>query len=140
MEQIDVKGMQEVSNDGDRVPRDIDEVIKTAGSKGAGRFLNSAEVDKGLKKVSIVMATDAYDKTFVDKNTGEKRIRTFIDVIVKSLSDYRNGEELTFSMNLRQVETMRNLFGSDRNQWPSKIIRLITMPTNKGKTIVIDKD
>lgn len=121
-------------------PRDIHDVIKNAGNRGMSKYVNAGEVDKGLKKVEILSVMEAYDKQFTDKVTGEKRMRTFVDILVKSLSDYRNGEEMTFSLGMMQVEAMTKLFGTDPVKWVGGKIRLLSQATMKGKTIVIDKD
>jgi len=103
METTQIGNMKEMSSDdgvAKTVPMDINEVIKNAGNRGMSKYVNAAEVDKGLKKVEVISVLEAYQKEFTDKVTGEKRMRTFIDVLVKSLSEYRNGEELTFSMGM----------------------------------------
>ena len=70
-----------------------------------------------------------------------------MDILIKSLSDYRKDEELTFSLNPTQVVTLKGFFGDDPVKWKDKILRLVSAQTglknDKGetiKTIVIDKD
>jgi hypothetical protein len=125
----------------------VNEVINSAGVKKPGKFLNPQEVENGLRKVSVIAVLEAYDKEWVDAGSGTKTIRTMLDVLVKSEGDYRNGEELTFSMNQTQITSMKGFFGNDGNAWKGKILRLVAVPTSfkdsKGKarkTIVIDKD
>jgi len=135
--------MKEMSSDdgvAKTVPMDINEVIKNAGNRGMSKYVNAAEVDKGLKKVEVISVLEAYQKEFTDKVTGEKRMRTFIDVLVKSLSEYRNGEELTFSMGMMQVDAMKTFFTADPVKWVGVKLRLLSQVTMKGKTIVIDRE
>lgn len=138
---MNVKDMAELdSGSAKTTPRDINEVIRNAGNRGMSKYVNAAEVDKGLKKVEVLSVLEAYEKEFTDKVTGEKRVRTFIDVLVKSLSDYRNGEEMTFSMGMMQVESMKTLFTPDPVKWVGARLRLMSQVTMKGKTIIIDRD
>jgi len=145
METTNMTNLKDLESDSDEhvsktVPRDINEVIRNAGMRRQGRYVNAAEVEKGLKKVEVIKVMSAYDKEFTDAADGTKRMRTFIDISVRSLSDYRNGEELVFSLGTMQVETMSRLFGQDHTKWIGARMRLLPMPTQKGKTIVIDRD
>lgn len=121
-------------------PMDINEVIKNAGNRGMSKYVNAAEVEKGLKKVEVLSVLEAYQKEFTDKVTGEKRMRTFIDILVKSLSEYRNGEEMTFSMGMMQVDSMKTFFTADPVKWVGMKLRLLSQVTMKGKTVIIDRD
>ena len=148
--EINVANIPEMGKDSEKfeeTPRDINEVIKNAGVKKASSFCNANEVDKGLKKVSVVGVMKAYDKIYPKANNKEAKTVTYLDILIKSLSDYRKDEELTFSLNPTQVVTLKGFFGDDPVKWKDKILRLVSAQTglknDKGetiKTIVIDKD
>ena len=151
MVEINVANIPEMGKDSEKfeeTPMDMAEAIRTAGIKKSSNYINAAEVDKGLKKVIVVMGgMKAYKKTYPAKGNKEAQTRTYVDCLVKSMSYYRKDEELTFSLNETQIATLRGFYGEDSTKWNGMILRLVSAATglknDKGetiKTIVIDKD